>query len=251
MTDELTETPVPAFVWSKTRLLCYFLLLGLTYLVTNVAAVVAVLIYDLLTDPRFVLMAWLERAAINDVLIVTTLIISDVCVLLLMRLLVGLHEVSPWRFLGVRSCSWKSLILGCLAIAACNAVAIVLDVVLERPEDPVWSAIFQNAQNYVWLFIGMVIAAPVAEELVFRGFLLTGLRSNGMSDWLAVILVSVAFALIHFHYDLYDMTTIFVMGIALAIARIRSQSILPCIAMHGRWNLVAFVLSILSIDVPV
>lgn len=50
--------------------------------------------------------------------------------------------------------------------------------------------------DYVVAFITFVIMAPLAEELLFRGYLLGGLIEKG-NVWLAVIVSSVVFGLLH------------------------------------------------------
>lgn len=246
MASEVLETTAaPTFIWSKLRLFCYTLLIGVIYVVVSTAALFGDAIYHLLTDPQFAILNWAENVESNPVALSVSSITSGLIGVIVTRWLVGLHEVSPWSFLGVRSCAGKSILLGCVILAALQLATMLLATFLERPDDETWTRVFQNANSFVsygLLFITMVVAAPVAEELFFRGFLLNGLRSGGKSTGAAVILVSLAFAAIHLHYDLYDMTTLFIMAIILAMVRIRTESIVPCIAMHALWNLVGYIL---------
>jgi membrane protease YdiL (CAAX protease family) len=91
------------------------------------------------------------------------------------------------------------------------------------------------------LFVAIVLAAPVFEELVIRGFLIGGLEASGVSAVVAAVSSALAWSALHLQYDLYGIATIVPMGLLLALARHRTRSLLPCIAMHGLGNVVAFV----------
>ncbi len=89
----------------------------------------------------------------------------------------------------------------------------------------------------IWLlWIAMVVAAPVFEELFFRGFLLEGFRRSFIGTTGAVVLTSLLWAVIHTQYDLYYMTTIFVMGVVLGIVRIQTGSVALTIGLHALNN---------------
>lgn len=58
----------------------------------------------------------------------------------------------------------------------------------------------QQADRDVWYMIVIamvVIAAPVTEEVVYRGLLQDALRRAGIKPWAAIIIVSVIFAIMH------------------------------------------------------
>ena len=89
----------------------------------------------------------------------------------------------------------------------------------------------------VWLlWIAMVVAAPVFEELFFRGFLLEGFRRTILGTAGAVVLTSLLWAVIHTQYDLYYMATIFVMGVVLGLARVQAGSVILTIGLHAFVN---------------
>jgi membrane protease YdiL (CAAX protease family) len=89
----------------------------------------------------------------------------------------------------------------------------------------------------LWLlWIAMIIAAPVFEELFFRGFLLAGFRRTFLGTAGAVVVTSLLWAVIHTQYDLYYMATIFVMGVVLGLARVQSGSLVLPIGLHAFVN---------------
>jgi len=87
----------------------------------------------------------------------------------------------------------------------------------------------QNTLSYFLLVFSTVIGAPILEEIVFRGFLQTAL-ANRIGDFLAVIISSTIFGLIHF--DLDAMPLLIVMGLFLGGLYSITRSIWPSVALH-------------------
>jgi membrane protease YdiL (CAAX protease family) len=92
-----------------------------------------------------------------------------------------------------------------------------------------------------------VIAAPVTEELLFRGLLFGGLAPSALGAFGAAIVTSLVWAAIHIQYDLFDMGTIFLAGLLLAAARHSTQSVILCIILHSAMNFVATVEALVAL----
>ncbi|MCA9065258.1 MAG: CPBP family intramembrane metalloprotease, partial [Planctomycetaceae bacterium] len=93
------------------------------------------------------------------------------------------------------------------------------------------------AQTPLWLRItGLAVLPAVCEEIFFRGMLLGGLLSNNHSRTRAVVISTTLFAAMHVVIDqsLYPQrfVTTFLLGLALALIRVRTGSILPGILLH-------------------
>lgn len=101
--------------------------------------------------------------------------------------------------------------------------------------------IYQTAHPLWLLWIAVVIAAPVFEELFFRGFLFTGIAASSLGKTSAVILTSVMWAAIHLQYDAFYMLIIFTVGIILGIARLRTNSIFVPLILHSVNNALALL----------
>ncbi len=89
------------------------------------------------------------------------------------------------------------------------------------------------------LWLAIVIAAPLAEELFFRGFLFEGIRYTRLGVTGAVVITSLLWAVIHLQYGPYEISTVFILGLILGVARLATGSIYTSIAMHALVNLVA------------
>jgi uncharacterized protein len=103
--------------------------------------------------------------------------------------------------------------------------------------------------EYLMLMVLVAVAAPLAEELLFRGMLYPLLRRN-MGVVAAVALSAALFSAVHVVPIL--LPALFVIGVVLAIVRERSGSLWPCIALHALQNggvvTLLFVLSRLDLQ---
>ncbi len=122
----------------------------------------------------------------------------------------------------------------------CVAVWDGLNVAIGRPIVPEFMSLAYASANPLWLlWVAVVIAAPLSEEMFFRGFLMKGFRDSFLGPVGAVVLTSVSWAVIHQQYDAYDMSTIFVLGCVLGAARLQTGSVLLPFGMHALVNLIA------------
>ncbi len=91
-----------------------------------------------------------------------------------------------------------------------------------------------NTTDYLFLlFIAVVIAAPIFEELVFRGFMFKGLKNSPLGVVGTIIITSVLFTLIHAgQYDLNVLAILFPLAVILGLSRQRSGGIYLPIYLH-------------------
>lgn len=93
--------------------------------------------------------------------------------------------------------------------------------------------------EYILAFITLVILAPVAEEILFRGYLFGKLRKHAPL-WISILITSVLFALVHFQWNVA--LDVFALSIVLCLLRVVSGSIWPSILLHMLKNGIAFYL---------
>jgi membrane protease YdiL (CAAX protease family) len=123
------------------------------------------------------------------------------------------------------------------------ALALLWDAatyLLGRPIIPDFMlAAYQSAEFTPLLWFALVVAAPLTEEVFFRGFLFEGIRYTRLGGSGAMLLTALGWALVHVQYDLYEISTVFALGLILAVARLRTNSLYTTIAMHSLVNLLA------------
>jgi membrane protease YdiL (CAAX protease family) len=88
------------------------------------------------------------------------------------------------------------------------------------------------------LLAAAALVAPICEEIFFRGFAFAGLL-KGMSLLPAVLLSSAVFAVAH--ADLGSLVPLFIIGLVLAWARWRTDSLWPGVIIHMANNTLAAV----------
>lgn len=109
---------------------------------------------------------------------------------------------------------------------------------------------YRSAKEAGWLFtllFAIVIVAPAGEEIAFRGFLYRGLVRQG-NERLAILVIALAWALLHIQYDLLGMAQIFLAGIVLGWFRWASGSTLLTIIMHVLINAEAMVETAIKVE---
>ena len=79
--------------------------------------------------------------------------------------------------------------------------------------------------------LAIVVIAPVGEEVAFRGFLYRGFARPGR-EVIAIVSISLAWALLHIQYDWLGMAQIFAAGLMLGWSRWASGSTTLTIVMH-------------------
>ena len=101
---------------------------------------------------------------------------------------------------------------------------------LAEPGQPLW---FQ-----VYFILMAVVAAPVVEELLFRGVLLSAV-SKHMGLALSVLSVSLLFALMH--CNVKSIVPLFIMALAFSLGYVCSGRIVTAMVMHACFNLINVV----------
>lgn len=150
------------------------------------------------------------------------------------------------RELGVqRMPSWFDLLLapagfivyGVLTIGVSWVVTHLIPAYNAAQPQNVGFSQVTNYTEYILAFVSLVVVAPIAEELLFRGFLLSKLRTVAPT-WLAIIIVSALFGALHGAWNLFFDT--FTLSVVLCIVRIVSGSLWPSILIHMLKNGLAF-----------
>jgi membrane protease YdiL (CAAX protease family) len=98
-----------------------------------------------------------------------------------------------------------------------------------------------HAGAFVAFFLAVAVVAPVVEELTYRGLGCTLLFPYG--KWTAILATGVLFGLAH--GLLIALPVLVVFGIAVAWVRFRTGSVYPGMILHGTFNGVALIASVL------
>ncbi len=88
----------------------------------------------------------------------------------------------------------------------------------------------------LWLWLAVVVATPIGEEILFRGFLFRGWLKAPRDVWPVIVVTSLLWALIHVQYDWYVIGQVFAFGLLLGWMRWASGSTLLTILLHALIN---------------
>ncbi|MGL4396135.1 MAG: lysostaphin resistance A-like protein [Hyphomicrobium sp.] len=124
--------------------------------------------------------------------------------------------------------------LAAIALGCAGAVYILDREALLHDLRPF--AELMNSRTWWLMAIAAGIGAPIAEELLFRGFMLGLLKDTRAGAIGATLITAVSWAALHANYSPYGLATIFLIGLYLGYSRLRTNSLWPAIAGHAAYN---------------
>jgi membrane protease YdiL (CAAX protease family) len=122
---------------------------------------------------------------------------------------------------------WLSLL--CIAVASAVLVARAW---LHRTPKPSVIRLLPRSRGEKIGFLFLCLLIGIVEEFIYRGFVLTILRHWLASDAMAVLLVSISFALMHGVQDFIAIASAFILSVLLSIPVIILHSLIPSMAAH-------------------
>ncbi|MCB0630668.1 MAG: CPBP family glutamic-type intramembrane protease [Saprospiraceae bacterium] len=114
--------------------------------------------------------------------------------------------------------------------------------IIELYPPPEWfEEIFEGlmGDSQFWSFMTLVVAAPIFEELLFRGIILDGFLKR-YSVWKSILWSSFFFGL--FHLNPWQFVTAMILGSFIGWVYHRTRSLLPCMAIHAFANGTSFLM---------
>jgi membrane protease YdiL (CAAX protease family) len=167
---------------------------------------------------------------------------ASVAELLFFAVIVVACRRSGWRatdYLGLSRPNGRYVRWSLLAFLLPEAVAIVIGQIgpLGGDIDPA----IMLTETAVWFIVGGAIVAPVAEELLFRGFLHRGFAASRLGTVGAIVLTAVVWSGLHHDRTWLGSAELVFAGVAFGWLRWRSQSTIPTIAVHIVHNIASML----------
>jgi membrane protease YdiL (CAAX protease family) len=147
---------------------------------------------------------------------------------------------------GLRGIAMSSLAVWTLALAAASAAGLGLLLLLERrgllPDEPelVYLLMPRTPAEKAWALLLVAPTAALAEEFLYRGYLLAIIARTLHSVGWAWGLSSAAFGLAHLYQRPNGMIRAAALGVLLAWPVVRTGSVYPAIAAHFLIDAAAF-----------
>ncbi len=242
-TGIVNVAPPPVVHWRVAGTVVWSLvILGLFVFVQAVAMLVAVSWGGAAPDAADVERVVSAGAADGRLLAIATCSSTIVCGTALVLVIIlkrgaKVADYLAWHWTPDRS--WRTWFAGFAAfLLALDAITLLLG----RPVVPEVMAQAYSSADPRWLFwIALVVAAPLFEEVFFRGFVYRGLAGSPLGPVGAIVLTAALWAGIHMQYDAYGMFSIFGMGLVLGWARWRANSVILTCLLHAFANIYATV----------
>ncbi|MCK4983335.1 MAG: CPBP family intramembrane metalloprotease [Victivallaceae bacterium] len=113
-----------------------------------------------------------------------------------------------------------------------------------KVDPPMIEAILKNSDSSSlwWMCLGIIVLAPISEELIFRRFIF-GFLAPRCGFLTAMVVTAWLFAAIHL--SLYSLPALFLLGIGFQLIYLKFGSIYPAILMHAFNNAIAVTLLLL------
>jgi membrane protease YdiL (CAAX protease family) len=88
----------------------------------------------------------------------------------------------------------------------------------------------------LWLWLTVVVVAPIGEESLFRGFLFRGWQRSPNDPWVAIGATALIWAVVHIQYDPLIVGQILIVGLILGWVRWITGSTISTFLLHALLN---------------
>jgi membrane protease YdiL (CAAX protease family) len=165
-------------------------------------------------------------------------------VLTMARLRGGRH----WRELvGWRAFTPDRMFWGLVAAGLVWGVASSAAVEFIYPQAKNWVVLPNGLPAMAASFVTIVVLGPLAEELIFRGWIYTSLTAR-FGGAASIGVTGLLFALAHWEKTHLYAAAVFPLGLLLGYTRRRSESVLASTTFHGIYNGAFWVLTMLGVS---
>jgi membrane protease YdiL (CAAX protease family) len=241
--NENQHEAVQGAPWGPWATAGFSLIISAVYIGIGVLAVLGMLAYETLRNPQLDVFEHADVLADSGLLLsigsIATFVICSGLILLFTA--IRKHITITEYLLLIRvplSVAARWIAVALIIAFGCDGVNLLIG----RPIVPEFMInAYRTAAIMPLFWFAIVVAAPLLEELFFRGFLFSGLERSKIGIAGTIAITSVIWAAIHIQYELLEMFWILIMGIFMGTARVRTRSIYAPIAMHMTLNLWATV----------
>ena len=257
--SEMENTSINKRVWGPWATAGFgIIVIVISFVIQGLVAVIFALsqVFPLLNPsvrtPRFEeVMSAVGRILISYMGLIAILAIcvsAVICVGLILAIVQVRRSATIAEYLGFRQITGKTILVSLAITAGFIPLSNSLNMLIERPVPEFLVDTYNTSVYPALLWIALIIFAPVFEEIFFRGFLFEGFRQSRIGITGAISLTALFWALLHFQYGIYEIATIFFLGIVLGIVRLKTDSLWSPLIMHAFANLIAMLELVLYLD---
>lgn len=134
---------------------------------------------------------------------------------------------------------WRAFVYALLVmipvVAVFNALAYLIDPHNLNMDFRQFHSIALS-EDWLVTTLAIGIGAPLSEELLFRGFVLSALSATRLGYWIAAAIVTLAWTMLHWGYSPVGLAEVFVIGIYFSWLLWRTGSLWVPLACHAIYN---------------
>ncbi len=189
----------------------------------------------------------IKQGSLNFVLVAISVILRDLALVSLILLFIWRNnEPATWIGLTLKN-SWKEILLGIMLFIPFFLATGLLErglqaIGLSVPSKPLPSFLAARGTVQFLLALILVVIVAIAEETIFRGYLILRLRAITANSTAAVLLSAAIFSLGHGYEGSAGVVTVGVMGIVFALVYTWRKSLVAPIVMHFLQDFIGIVL---------
>jgi membrane protease YdiL (CAAX protease family) len=159
--------------------------------------------------------------------------------LAVLALAIRLSGVGMRQYLGLIPPRLRDVGLGLAVLAAIYFTFWLVSVLIGLPLRGAVISRYRLAEgngSLAVLLFNEIIASPVYEELLIRGFLYHGFAASRLGPTGAVVVTSAVWAVVHMQYDWFVRSKLFCIGLLFGAIRQRGGSTATTTILHATWN---------------
>jgi uncharacterized protein len=145
------------------------------------------------------------------------------------------------EYLGLDIPRWRDVAIAAAGLLVVIAAADALTFALGKEMVPAFQLeLHRTAQaegTLPWLWLAIIVAAPVGEELLFRGFMFRGFVHEPRDALPGILVIALIWSLLHLQYDWFGKSQVLAIGMLFGFVRWRTGSTTLVILLHMLLNL--------------
>ena len=243
LVDSVEVVDEPQTPWGFWLTLVFSVVVLAAFVTAQTAVVIPFALVEMQRQPEMSPQELTENLESNGLcLSLATLVSTPVCMGLILLFVKLRRPISVRRYLGLNPVAKRTILFWGLSVALFMLISDASTWLTGRDVvPPQMTKAYQTAGFLPLLWFAIICLAPLFEEIFIRGFLFAGIRHSRLGALGAILITSLVWASLHLQYDFYQMSTIFVGGLLLGTARLKTDSVYLTIAMHSLWNIIATV----------
>jgi uncharacterized protein len=140
------------------------------------------------------------------------------------------------EYLGLDIPRWRDVVIAAAGLLVVIASADALTFALGKEMVPAFQLELHRTARaegtLPWLWLAIIVAAPVGEELLFRGFMFRGFVHEPRDALPGILVISLIWSMLHVQYDWFGTAQVFLIGVLFGFVRWRTGSTTLVILLH-------------------